>query len=420
MLQFDRFGFSPNLMKALAEAGYKTPTPIQAQAIPLALQGDDILGCAQTGTGKTAAFALPILHRFSETGRKPRALILAPTRELASQIEASFAAYGKHLPTRVCALYGGVPLKGQIARLRKGIDTLVATPGRLMDHVERHTVDLSGIEVLVLDEADRMLDMGFEPQVRAIAGALPANRQTMLFSATVPSAIESLVRRYLRTPKRVEVERSGTTVDTIDQRVHLVAPEQKTTLLARVLQDEKPTSTLIFTRTKRGADRLTQTLRSQGFKAEAMHGDLAQNRREQIIRSFRSQHIHVLVATDVAARGLDIPHISHVINYDVPEEAEAYVHRIGRTARAQRTGVAITLASARDQAALASIERLVGQSIPRHTLPGFDYQHDTSHITSQAARGGRGGGRNASRADAVLAFLERRYGRAARATRAPA
>ncbi|HOQ27770.1 MAG TPA: DEAD/DEAH box helicase, partial [Armatimonadota bacterium] len=244
--------------------------------------------------------------------------------------------------------------------------------------------------------------------------------QTMLFSATVPSAIESLVRRYLRTPKRVEVERSGTTVDTIDQRVHLVAPEQKTTLLARVLQDEKPTSTLIFTRTKRGADRLTQTLRSQGFKAEAMHGDLAQNRREQIIRSFRSQHIHVLVATDVAARGLDIPHISHVINYDVPEEAEAYVHRIGRTARAQRTGVAITLASARDQAALASIERLVGQSIPRHTLPGFDYQHDTSHITSQAARGGRGGGRNASRADAVLAFLERRYGRAARATRAPA
>ncbi|HHX41987.1 MAG TPA: DEAD/DEAH box helicase [Armatimonadetes bacterium] len=402
-------------MKALAEAGYKTPTPIQAQAIPLALQGDDILGCAQTGTGKTAAFALPILHRFSKTDRKPRALILAPTRELASQIEASFAAYGKHLPTRVCALYGGVPLKGQIARLRKGVDVIVATPGRLMDHMERRTVGLSGIEVLVLDEADRMLDMGFEPQVRAIAGALPANRQTMLFSATVPPAIEALARRYLRAPKHVEVERSGTTVETVDQRVHMVAPEQKTALLARVLQDEKPTSTLIFTRTKRGADRLTQTLRSQGFKAEAMHGDLAQNRRERIIRSFRSRHIRVLVATDVAARGLDIPHISHVINYDVPEDAEAYVHRIGRTARAQRTGVAITLASAKDKAALAGIERLVGQSLPRHTLAGFDYQHDTSHITSQA-RSSRGGGRNASRADAVLAFLERRYGSAARAS----
>ncbi|HOM80616.1 MAG TPA: C-terminal helicase domain-containing protein, partial [Armatimonadota bacterium] len=210
------------------------------------------------------------------------------------------------------------------------------------------------------------------------------------------------------------------TADRVAQKVIHVEQQKKKALLVELFGDEALSRTLIFTRTKRGADRLTQTLRSQGFKAEAMHGDLAQNRREQIIRSFRSQHIHVLVATDVAARGLDIPHISHVINYDVPEEAEAYVHRIGRTARAQRTGVAITLASARDQAALASIERLVGQSIPRHTLPGFDYQHDTSHITSQAARGGRGGGRNASRADAVLAFLERRYGRAARATRAPA
>ena len=363
------------------------------------------------GHGQDTAFALPLLHRFSKTDRKPRALILAPTRELASQIEASFAAYGKHLPTRVCALYGGVPLKGQIARLRKGVDVIVATPGRLMDHMERRTVGLSGIEVLVLDEADRMLDMGFEPQVRAIAGALPANRQTMLFSATVPPAIEALARRYLRAPKHVEVERSGTTVETVDQRVHMVAPEQKTALLARVLQDEKPTSTLIFTRTKRGADRLTQTLRSQGFKAEAMHGDLAQNRRERIIRSFRSRHIRVLVATDVAARARYPAHQPcDQLRRAGGCRSGCVSHRAHRSRAAHRS---ITLASAKDKAALAGIERLVGQKPPAAHPRGLRLPARHSHITSQA-RSSRGGGRNASRADAVLAFLERRYGSAAR------
>lgn len=409
MFVFEGFELSPSVMRAVAEAGYDTPTPIQAQTIPLTLQGKDIIGCAQTGTGKTAAFALPILHRFPDTHAKPRTLVLAPTRELACQIEASFRRYGKHVAARVCVLYGGVGLKPQMQQLQAGADILVATPGRLMDHLQRRTVDLSEIRVLVLDEADRMLDMGFEPQVRAIVRALPKERQTLLFSATMAPAVRDLAHRYMRSPEYVEVERSGATVETVDQRVHLVAPEQKAELLARILEQEKPGSTLIFTRTKRGADQLARMLRGKGFSAQAMHGDLTQSQRERILKGYRSRRIRLLVATDVAARGLDIPHISHVINYDVPESAEDYIHRIGRTARAQRSGVAITLASAKDEGALAGIERLVAQPLPRHTVDGFDYRYDTSHITAQARRSG-GGGRGSRRTDAVLAFLESRYG----------
>ncbi len=416
MSQFDGFGLSPSLQKALAEVGYTTPTAIQAQAIPLALNGKDLIGCAQTGTGKTAAFALPILQRFPDTGPRPRALILAPTRELACQIEASFRCYGKYVAARVCVLYGGAGIKPQIQQLAQGVDIIVATPGRLMDHLERRSVDLSGVQVLVLDEADRMLDMGFEPQVRAIVRAVPQERQTMLFSATVPPAILQLAQRYLRAPEQVAVERSGATVETVDQVIHMVAPRQKTDLLVRLLEREQPATALIFTRTRRGADQLARLLRRKGGGTEAMHGDLTQSQRDRIIKGFRTRRVKLLVATDVAARGLDIPHISHVINYDVPENAEDYVHRIGRTARAQRTGVAITLASAKDEAALAGIERLVAQSIRRERLDGFEYEHDTSHITAQA-RGHGGGGRNTRRTDAILAYLDRRYGAAARAAR---
>ena len=425
MSEFDGLGLNPGLLKVLAEVGYEAPTPIQAQTIPLVLQGKDVIGCARTGTGKTAAFALALLNRFTEPASRPQALILAPTRELACQIEASFQRYSKHSRVRIAVLYGGVGLQPQIQSLRRGVDIIVATPGRLMDHLERRTVDLSGVQVLVLDEADRMLDMGFEPQVRSIVRSVPKDRQTLLFSATVPPAIMGLARSYMRSPEHVEAERSGTTVDTVEQRVHMVAPAQKAELLDCLLKHEDPDSALIFTRTKRGADNLSRLLRKKGHRAECIHGDLAQAQRERIIEGFRRKRTRLLVATDVAARGLDVPHITHVINYDIPENAEDYVHRIGRTARAQRSGIAITLASAMDEPAIAGIERLVDQKIRREQLDGFEYEFDTSHITAAAhgrgGRGGGGGGRGGNggggrnRSDAILAFLETRYGATSRA-----
>jgi ATP-dependent RNA helicase RhlE len=350
------------LLRALAAENYSTPTPIQAQAIPPMMEGRDVLGLAQTGTGKTAAFALPILQRLADpatrAGREPRALVLTPTRELAIQVHESFRTYGRYLKLRSTAVYGGVGSKHQIDALARGTDIVIATPGRLLDLCMQNAVRFDRLSVLVLDEADRMLDMGFLPDVKRIIARLPKERQTLLFSATMPDSIARFAAGILTRPIRVEVAPPATTVEQIRQCVIHTAGAAKPAVLADLLRDPAVSRALVFARTKHGANRITERLARAEIHAEAIHGNKSQAARQKALGAFRSGHVRVLVATDIAARGIDVDGISHVINFDIPNEAESYVHRIGRTARAGASGIAISLCDASERAFLADIEKL--------------------------------------------------------------
>jgi ATP-dependent RNA helicase RhlE len=366
---FQDLPLSPLLQRGVAAAGYTHPTPIQAAAIPHLLEGRDLLGCAQTGTGKTAAFALPILHRLSEANRPaqprfPQVLVLSPTRELAAQIGESFQTYGKHLPLRHTVIYGGVGQGAQVQAIAKGVHILVATPGRLQDLVQQRHVRLDRIEIFVLDEADRMLDMGFLPDIRRIVAALPEKRQSLFFSATMPDNIASLAKSLLTNPVRVAVTPVSSTVERIEQRVMHVAHDGKRALLQQLLKDDSLHRVLIFTRTKRRAELVTRELRGLRINADAIHSDKSQGARNHALHGFRTGRTRVLVATDIAARGLDVDDVSHVINYDLPHEPESYVHRIGRTARAGADGVAISFCSPLEKDMLRDVERLIGRSLP--------------------------------------------------------
>jgi len=368
----------PELLRAVSDAQYDTPTPVQAQVIPVALRGDDVLACAQTGTGKTAGFLLPILQRLARGERgRVRALVLTPTRELAAQIGESARIYGKHLRVRTAVVFGGISLGPQAERLRRGVDLLIATPGRLLDHMERGNVTLSSISVLVLDEADRMLDMGFLPDVRRILRAVPAERQTLLLSATIPQEIERLAHDTLRSPTVIDIGRRATPVAAVRQVIYAVEADHKRDLLCHLLRHGNMKQVLVFTRTKIRADRLVSHLSRSGRRVAALHGGKSQGARTQALDSFRSGSVDVLVATDIAARGLDVEGISHVVNFDVPNTPEDYVHRIGRTARAAATGDAISLASSDEADFVREIERLIGVTIPHQVVEGFAPGADT-------------------------------------------
>src|SRR5438034_6620397 len=373
-MPFASLGLAPELVRAVADEGYEQPTPIQQEAIPLALAGRDLIGSAQTGTGKTAAFMLPILQRLSRNGVKNvlRALILVPTRELAEQVLQSARAYGRHLDVSAAAIYGGVGMEPQTRALARGTDIVVATPGRLLDHMERGHVNFSRLEVLVLDEADRMLDMGFAPDVRRILRALPAKRQTMLFSATVSLEVDALARTALDSHASVEIGRRAKPAEGIEHVIVATDKLQKRGVLARILQAKPAGQTLVFTRTKYGADKLVTFLRREGITAHAIHGDKAQSTRQRTLDQFRSGDVDILVATEIAARGIDVDGIRMVVNYDVPTDPELYVHRVGRTARAGQRGVGLTLMSPDEWLLVADIEKLVGQVFPREVIPGFE------------------------------------------------
>lgn len=363
---FENLGLIKPVLRAVREEGYETPSPIQAKAIPHVLSGRDVLGCAQTGTGKTAAFALPILTRLYEKGRNKktrrevRALVLSPTRELAQQIADSFGAYGKYSGLKHTVIYGGVKQRGQARALKNGVDIVIATPGRLLDLMGQRLISLDWLDVFVLDEADRMLDMGFIPDVRKIVSALPEDRQTLFFSATLSPSIESLAFGIVRDPIRVEVAPSATPAENIRHVLYYVEKKDKRALLTHVLKDKNVTRALVFTRTKRQADYVSRHLRKNGFKVSAIHGDKTQGNRARVLDDFKKGRVPVLVATDVAARGLDVDDISHVFNYELPEEAEVYVHRTGRTARAEADGAAFSFCSLEERALLSDIEKLIG------------------------------------------------------------
>jgi superfamily II DNA/RNA helicase len=366
---FNEFGLAEPILRALVQENYATPTPIQSQTIPSALAGRDIVGIAQTGTGKTAAFALPILHRLAADPRhierkSCRVLVLSPTRELSSQILDSFNAYGRHLGRSATLAIGGVPMGRQVRALLGGVDVLVATPGRLLDLVRGNALRLNRVEYLVLDEADRMLDMGFIHDIRKIVSHLPRERQTLFFSATMPQQIAQLAGEMLRDPVRVAVTPAATTAERVEQRVVHVERARKAATLAELLRDPAIDRALVFTRTKHGADKVVRGLIQSGIAAHAIHGNKSQSQRERVLAEFRSGKIRTLVATDIAARGIDVDGISHVVNYDLPNEAESYVHRIGRTARAGAAGIAISLCAAEEVPYLRAIEKLIRLSIP--------------------------------------------------------
>jgi len=370
---FADLGLSEPMLEALRDAGYKHPTPIQAQAVPLALKGRDLIGLAQTGTGKTAAFTIPIIERLLGGPHRTRALILTPTRELCVQVEESFAKYGKHSGLDVIPVYGGVGYEPQVKALRDGVDVIVATPGRLLDHLEKQNVVLDEVEVLVLDEADRMLDMGFAPQLNRIVAQMHSYRQTLLFSATMPPEVEALARKYLRRPVVVQVGRRSGAATTVQHYVYPCPKEKKSALLVELLKQKAMDTVLIFTRTKHGADKIVRHLEDADIASTAMHADKTQGQRTQALEDFKSGKVRVLVATDIAQRGLDISGITHVINYDVPQQAEDYVHRIGRTGRAASTGDAYTFRGADEIAMVKTIERVIQQSIPRVSVVGYDF-----------------------------------------------
>jgi len=370
---FEELGLAPELLQAVCTAGYQHPTPIQARTIPLILRGRDVIGLAQTGTGKTAAFTLPIVHRLLGGPRRVRVLVLVPTRELAAQVTENFATYAAFTDLRVTDVYGGVAIGPQETALRSGVDVVIATPGRLLDHMERRNITFDDLEVLVLDEADRMLDMGFAPQINRVVAEIPAYRQTLLFSATMPAEVEALARKYLRKPIVAQVGRRTEAVSTVTHAVYPVARERKSELLVELLRQDAMDSVLVFTRTKHGADRVVRNVERAGIHAVAMHADKSQAQRTQALEQFRRGEVRVLVATDIAQRGLDIAGISHVINYDVPAQPEDYVHRIGRTGRALATGDAFTFMAADEIAMVRLIERVLGQPIPRVSVPGYDF-----------------------------------------------
>ena len=370
---FGELGLAPELLAAVRDAGYDAPTPIQRDAIPLVLQGRDLIGLAQTGTGKTAAFTLPIVQRLMGGPRRTRVLVLTPTRELAAQVEASFVRYASHAAVSVIPVYGGVPIEPQERALRAGVDVVVATPGRLLDHLDRQNVDFGALEFLVLDEADRMLDMGFAPQINRVVEQLPRYRQTLLFSATMPGEVEALSRKYLRKPIVVQVGRRSEAASTVTHAVYPVPRERKSALLIELLRNDQMDSVLIFTRTKHGADRVVRHLERAGIAAIGLHAGKSQSQRTRALDAFKLGQARILVATDIAQRGLDVTGISHVINYDVPQQPEDYVHRIGRTGRAAQTGDAFTFMSADEIAMVRTIERMLGKPIPRISVPGYDF-----------------------------------------------
>ena len=436
---FESLDLAPALLAAVKSEGYATPTPIQALAIPPALEGRDVLGIAQTGTGKTAAFALPILELLVDdlvpgkrlaSGRAPRALVLAPTRELAAQIGASFATYGAKLPLRHAVIFGGVGQSPQVDALRSGTDVLVATPGRLLDLMDQRLVDLRAIEFFVLDEADRMLDMGFIQPIRKISAALPKGLQTMMFSATMPKEIQHLADALLDQPAKVSVAPAATTVERVTQGLYFVPKAKKVALLVHVLADRAVARVLVFTRTKHGADRVVRKLKGAGIPSLAIHGNKGQSQRTRALAEFKSGATRVLVATDIAARGLDVDDITHVVNFDLPVEPEAYVHRIGRTARAGASGIAISFCDDEERDRLKDIERLTRVALERLELPralpeppartaedDADDRADARHAArlggggrrsggggrsgSGGSRGGGGGGSHAGRSQAA-------------------
>ena len=390
-MEFSRLNLIPEILDAVKDAGYKEPSPIQEKAIPAVLSGKDLLGCAQTGSGKTAAFSLPALDiiarkKAEDNETKIRALILSPTRELALQIEECVKMYSKYLPLRCGVLLGGVSQKPQEKMLREGVDLLIATPGRLWDLYKQRLLRLDAVEIFVLDEADRMLDMGFIHDVRRIAGEMKQNKQTLLFSATMPDEVIKLIDDLLHDYEKVMVDPVSSTVDTIDQRVYFVDTVNKHKLLLNILHDEAVYCALVFTRTKHGADVLTRRLSKAGIKCRAIHGDKSQNSRQEALRSFKSGKIQVLVATEIAARGIDIDGLPYVFNYNMPEEAEMYVHRIGRTGRAGASGSAISFCNFEEQPILYDIEKLIGHKIPVIAGHGFPM----SDFTVKQQSGGRG------------------------------
>ncbi len=390
-MPFTTLGLSTELLRAVANLGYRVPTPIQQQAIPVILDGKDIMAGAQTGTGKTAGFALPLLQRLSaqyqNTGkRRVRALIVTPTRELAAQVETSVTTYGKHLPLKSAVIFGGVKINPQIAQLRRGVDILVATPGRLLDHVQQGTLDLSGVEILVLDEADRMLDMGFIRDIRKILAILPKKRQNLLFFATFSDEMKQLADSLLNSPVLVEVSRRNTAKESIEQVIHPVDRERKRELLSFLIRSQKWQQVLVFTRTKHGANKLSQQLERDGIRAAAIHGNKSQGARTRALADFKNGDVRVLVATDLAARGLDIEQLPHVVNFELPNVSEDYVHRIGRTGRAGSEGKAISLVCVDEHSLLKDIERLLTSAIPQEVIRGYE---PTPSIQAEPIRQGR-------------------------------
>jgi ATP-dependent RNA helicase RhlE len=385
-MEFKEFNFHPVVAASLKESGYVTPTPIQQQAIPTVMQGRDVMGLAQTGTGKTAAFALPILHRLMDGTRgHVRALVVAPTRELAEQIHESFMMLGRQTKLKSVTVYGGVNANPQIQALRNGVDIVVACPGRLLDHIGQGTINLSHLEVLVLDEADQMFDMGFLPDIRRILGHIPAKRQTLLFSATMPPSINKLAHDILTDPVTVQVGNTAPPV-TVSHALYPVEQHLKTPLLLELLKHTDTDSVLIFTRTKHRAKRLGEQLEKAGYKAASLQGNLSQNRRQAALDGFRDGTYQILVATDIAARGIDVSQISHVVNYDIPDTPEAYVHRIGRTGRAAKSGDAFTMVCSEDTVMVRTIEKKLGAPLERRTVPDFDYSVPAPKKDAEFAR----------------------------------
>jgi ATP-dependent RNA helicase RhlE len=374
-MPFKSLGLSEPILQGVAAMGYTDPTPIQLRAIPLILQGRDVIGSAQTGTGKTAAFALPILSQLGEHQPRPRVLILEPTRELAAQVETAIRDFARFTDLTVAVFYGGVGYGKQTDALKTGVDILVATPGRFLDHMSRGLVKLDAIKYLVLDEADRMLDMGFLPDVRRILDRCPKQRQTSLFSATIPPQIESLIKWTMTNPETIEIGARRSPAETVKHVIYPVAEAQKTDLLLELLNRVNYDSVIVFCRTKHGADRVAHLLKKNNHAVAVLHSNRTQKEREQALEGFRNGRFEVLVATDIAARGLDISNVSHVINYDVPQHPEDYIHRIGRTGRAESTGDAFTLMVAEDATHVFDIERFISQKIPREKLEGFDYRY---------------------------------------------
>lgn len=374
---FEKLNLDPRLLKAIAELGYERPTPIQEQAIPLVLAGHDITGAAQTGTGKTAAFGLPILHRLLQDNKRThalRVLILSPTRELAAQIEQAMKEFARHTKIRITAVFGGVSINPQKDKLRAGTDVVIATPGRLLDLMEQRVAHLDHIDVLVLDEADRMLDMGFLPDIRRILKKLPDKKQTLLFSATIPPEIENLAYSLLKNPQHVQVGQKTSAAVGITHAIYPCQAHLKADLLPAVLREVGARSVIVFTRTKRRADKLGKALKTSGFRITILHGDRTQAQRTAALDGFKRGQYDVLVATDIAARGIDVENITHVINFDVPGSAEDYVHRIGRTARAEREGDAFTLVAPEEEMQMRAIEKQLGRVLPRVALRDFDYE----------------------------------------------
>ena len=428
-LSFEALGLSEALVRAVSELGYTTPTAIQQQAIPAVLSGGDLLAGAQTGTGKTAGFVLPILQRLAtqpaatngKSRRPVRVLILTPTRELAAQVGESVRDYGKHSKASAAIIYGGVSINPQISALKRGVDIVVATPGRLLDHVGQRTVDLSQVEVLVLDEADRMLDMGFLPDMKRVFALLPKTRQTLLFSATFSDEIRTLAASLLKNPAMVQVAARNSTVDATTQKVVLVDRGRKSELLAHMITTNNWFQLLIFTRTKHGANRLAEFLNKHGVTALAIHGNKSQGARTRALTEFKSGELQALVATDIAARGLDIEQLPHVINFDLPHVPEDYVHRIGRTGRAGATGEAISLVCADDKPLLSDIERVIRRQVPREIIAGFEPNpHERAEpIVRQRGQGKRANADNAIGRSAQLRAVRRKVSRARTAAGSP-